>query len=103
MVRKDDMHRSTTLSRFAVRRSAVALPLFGLLVCFIAPVCSAQDAGQVKFVNSCKYSLTFNSTGPQIGMLAPGASKTIPISSFNQGGQNRIIPYPNLDDNGVNP
>jgi len=29
-----------------------------------ADLCAGQDAGQVKFVNSCPYSLTFNSSGP---------------------------------------
>ena len=71
-----------------------------LLVSIAAPqLCAGQDAGQVNFVNSCKYSLTVNSTGPQIGTLAPGAQKSIAVSSFNQGGQNRIIVYPNLADN----
>ncbi len=81
------------------QRSAISLLVLGLAISSLASACLAQEAGQVKFVNSCKYSLTFNSTGPQIGTLAPGASKTIPISSFNQGGQNRFIPYPNLADN----
>jgi hypothetical protein len=84
---------------FVYRRNAIALFVLILVLCSLASISAAQDAGQVKFVNSCKYSLTFNSTGPQIGTLAPGASKSIPISSFNQGGQNRIIPYPNLPDN----
>jgi len=74
------------------------LLIFVIATC-AAAVCDGQDAGQVKFVNSCKYSLTFNSTGPQIGTLAPGAQKSIPIAQFNQGGQNRIIAYPNLSDN----
>jgi len=93
------MRPPNTSSRYAIPWSALVVSLVGLLLCSTAKVCNAQDAGQVKFVNSCKYSLTFNSTGPQIGTLSPGANKTIPISSFNQGGQNRIIPYPNLQDN----
>ncbi|MGC2109809.1 MAG: hypothetical protein WA655_09845 [Candidatus Korobacteraceae bacterium] len=83
----------------ASRKVAIAILIAGLVVLSLPTICAAQDAGQVKFVNSCKYSLTFNSTGPQIGTLAPGGSKSIPISSFNQGGQNRFIPYPNLQDN----
>jgi hypothetical protein len=78
---------------------AIALLVLGLVVLSVHSYCAAQDAGLVKFVNSCKYSLTFNSTGPQIGKLAAGDQKSIAISSFNQSGQNRIIAYPNLTDN----
>ena len=73
--------------------------LLGMVSVAAPRLCVAQEAGQVKFINSCKYSLTVNSTGPQIGTLAPGAQKSIAMSSFNQGGQNRIIVYPNLADN----
>ena len=92
----------------AVTSSTNRRPLAGIAITFlfaslvvigVSTNCAGQDAGQVKFVNSCKYSLTFNSTGPQLGTLAPGAQKSVPIASFNQGGQNRIIAYPNLADN----
>lgn len=56
-------------------------------------------AGNVTFINSCSVSLTLYSTGPSIGTLAAnGGTVTIPVSSFNQGGQNLIIPYPNTTD-----
>jgi hypothetical protein len=56
----------------------------------------AISAGNVTFVNSCAVSLSFHSSGPAIGTLsANGGTVTIPISQFNQGGQNVIIPYPN--------
>ena len=96
---KETMKTVTDSMSRATRATASAILLTGLVVLTLPGLSAAQDAGQVKFVNSCSYSLTFNSTGPQIGTLAPGASKSIPISSFNQGGQNRIIPYPNLSDN----
>jgi hypothetical protein len=80
------------------REIASALLVVGVVVLSLSSICTGQDAGQVKFVNSCQYSLTFNSTGPQIGTLAPGGQKSIPISQFNKGGQNRIIAYPNLSD-----
>ncbi len=93
------MNTATRLSNsVAGRKIALALPAVGPVVLCLPLTCLGQVAGQVKFVNSCKYSLTFNSTGPQIGTLAPGANKSIPISSFNQGGQNRIIAYPDLAD-----
>jgi hypothetical protein len=94
------MHRASSWKRrFASVRIATAFLVVGLVVLSLSLICAGQTAGQVKFVNSCKYSLTFNSTGPQIGKLGPGDSKSIPISSFHQGGQNRFIPYPNLPDN----
>ena len=93
--REDIMSRAITSNR----KPAAAFLVAGLIVLFVPLICLGQDAGQVKFVNSCKYSLTFKSTGPQIGTLAPGGQKSIAISSFNQGGQNLIIPYPNLADN----
>jgi hypothetical protein len=56
-------------------------------------------AGNVTFVNYCSVSLTIYSTGPTIGTLAAdGGTTTIPVSSFNQGGQNVIIPYPNTSN-----
>ncbi|MBY0275383.1 hypothetical protein K2Z84_08580 [Candidatus Binatia bacterium] len=55
----------------------------------------AITAGNVIFVNYCLMDLTIYSTGPSIGTLAAnGGTVTIPVSSFNQGGQNLIIPYP---------
>lgn len=81
------------------RTSALACLVAGAAVACMPLRSAAQDAGQVKFVNSCKYSLTVNSTGPQLGTLAAGGQKSVAISSFNQGGQNRIIVYPNLPDN----
>jgi hypothetical protein len=78
---------------------AIAILVVGPIVLSLATICTGQDPGQVKFVNSCQYSLTFNSTGPQIGTLAAGGQESILISEFNKGGQNRIIAYPNLSDN----
>jgi hypothetical protein len=52
-----------------VASEKIAFLTIGLAVLSLAAICVAQDAGQVKFVNSCPYSLTFNSTGPQIGTL----------------------------------
>jgi hypothetical protein len=80
------------------REIASALLVVGVVVLSLSSICTGQDAGQVKFVNSCQYSLTFNSTGPQIGTLAASGQKSIPISQFNKGGQNRIIVYPNLSN-----
>jgi hypothetical protein len=55
----------------------------------------AIQAGFVTFVNSCAVNLSFHSSGPSIGTLtANGGSTSVAISSFNQGGQNVIIPYP---------
>lgn len=52
-------------------------------------------AGNVTFLNSCAVPLSFHSSGPAIGTLsANGGSVTIPVSQFNQGGQNVVIPYP---------
>ncbi len=94
------MNRASGLTtRVACGGFATASLVVGLVVLSLCFTCAGQTASQIKFVNSCKYSLTFNSTGPQIGTLQPGANKSIPISSFNQGGQNRFIPYPNLQDN----
>lgn len=56
-------------------------------------------AGNVTFVNWCPVSLTMYSTGPTIGTLAAnGGSVTIPVTQFNQGAQNLVIPYPNTSD-----
>lgn len=94
------MNRATACkNRVAATKIATALLLLGLAVVSLPLTCAGQTAGQVKFVNSCNYPLDFNSTGPQIGTLQPGGSKSIPFASFNQGGQNRIIPYPDLQDN----
>jgi len=95
------MNKGATLSanRKAIANIAITCLAVGLVAISVSRDCASQDAGQVKFVNSCKYSLTFNSTGPQLGTLAAGAQKSVAISSFNQGGQNRIIAYPNLADN----
>ena len=94
------MHKASGLQyRVPGARIAIALLVVGLVVLSLSFTCAGQTAGQVKFVNSCKYPLTFDSTGPRIGTLSPGGDKSIPISSFNQGGQNRFIPYPNLPDN----
>jgi hypothetical protein len=95
------MNRADTMFRKPVANGkiAIALLVLGLVVLSVHSYCAAQDAGLVKLVNSCKYSLTFNSTGPQIGKLAAGDQKSIAISSFNQSAQNRIIAYPNLTDN----
>jgi len=92
------MNKLFTLLLHRVVRKESAIPLLaaGPIFLSLCLPCTGQDAGQVKFVNSCKYSLTFNSTGPQLGTLAAGGQKSLPISSFNQGGQNRIIVYPNL-------
>ena len=92
------MDRATRCKK-RVADGSIAIALLGLVVVSLSMACAGQTAGQVKFVNSCKYSLTVNSTGPQIAKLGAGESKSIPISSFNQGGQNRIIVYPNLSDN----
>jgi hypothetical protein len=83
------------------RHLHVVRPLLAVCVAMlcITHASTAQTAGQVTFVNSCKYSLTVNSTGPQVGRLDPGAQKSIPIAAFNQGGQNRFIVYPNLASN----
>ena len=72
-----------------------------LVLCLLCiPLQAAgQTAGKVTFVNSCKYSLTLNSSGPPIGTLAPGGKKSVAISAFRQGGANLIIPYPNLSNN----
>lgn len=86
-------------NRVEARKIASMFWIVGLVVICLPSVGVGQDAGQVKFVNSCKYSLTFNSTGPQLGTLPAGGQKSMAISSFNQGGQNRIIAYPNLTDN----
>jgi hypothetical protein len=97
---EDTMSRALTLFGRRIANGSFTGSFFLAVVVTAAPqLCGGQDAGQVKFANSCKYSLTVNSTGPQIGTLAPGAQKSIAISSFNQGGQNRIIVYPNLADN----
>ncbi len=61
-------------------------------------------AGQVTFVNSCAMPLTLWSSieGLTLGSLAAkGAPKqkdqiSVPITAFNPGGQNVVIPYPNL-------
>jgi hypothetical protein len=59
----------------------------------------AITAGQMIFVNSCAVGLTIHSSGPSIGTLAAnGGTASIPISSFNQGAQNVILPYPNTSD-----
>jgi hypothetical protein len=72
--------------------------LLGLsMLCVWLPA-AGQTAGQVTFVNSCKYGLTLYSSGPSLGTLAPGGVKSIAISAFRQGGANVIIPYPNLTD-----
>jgi len=53
------------------------------------------QAGFVTFVNSCAVDLSFHSSGPSIGTLAAnGGSTSIAVTSFNQGAQNVIIPYP---------
>jgi hypothetical protein len=97
---EDTVKQNAVLSEHsAIRNNLPELLILTFVCAFVCELASAQEAGQVKFVNSCQYSLTFNSTGPQIGTLAPGASKSIAVSAFNQGGQNRIIPYPNLADN----
>ena len=75
------------------------LCMAGLFLLGVPLDAAGQTPGQVTFVNSCQYSLTINSTGPQIGTLAAGAQKSIAITAFNKGGANRIIPYPNLADN----
>ena len=95
------MSRAITLLRNGVasRKVAITLLALGLIVPSVSSYCAGQVAGQVKFVNSCQYSLTFNSTGPNIGTLAPGGQQSIALSSFHQGGQNRIIAYPKLTDN----
>ncbi len=85
--------------RVAPRKPAIAVWAVGLVVICLPSLAVGQDAGQVKFVNSCKYSLTFSSTGPQLGTLTAGGQKSVAISSFNQAGQNRIIAYPNLANN----
>jgi len=90
---------ASSASGTAITKVAITCLVVGIVVISVSRTCAGQDAGQVKIVNACKYSLSFNSTGPQIGTLAPGAQKSIPIASFNQGGQNRIIAYPNLADN----
>jgi len=92
------MNRATRCKK-RVADGTIAIALLGLVVLSLSFTCAGQTAGQVKFVNSCKYSLTLDSTGPQIGKLGVGENKSTPISSFNQGGQNRFIPYPNLQDN----
>src|SRR5450631_2502283 len=95
------MSKGATLSSngTAIANIAITCLVVGLVVISVSRDCAGQTAGQVNFVNSCKYSLTLNSTGPQLGTLAAGAQKSVPMSSFNQGGQNRIIAYPNLTDN----
>ncbi len=77
---------------------AAALLTFGLMV-WAAPVQRAEAqiaAGTVTFKNSCAYGLTLYSTGPGLGPLAANGSTSVGISAFNQGGQNLVIPYPNL-------
>jgi hypothetical protein len=58
---------------------------------------SPITAGQVTFVNNCAVSLTLKSTGgPQLGTLAANGGQTsVAVSSFNQGGANVVMPYPN--------
>ena len=94
------MSRADTVlrDRVASRKLAIPLLVIGVAVLSCPCMCAGQEAGQVKFVNSCPNSLTFNSTGPKIGTLAPGGERSIAISDFNQGGQNRIIAYPDLTD-----
>ena len=95
------MSRAAAGLRNRVASGKIPIPLLGvgLVVLSFPSLCAGQDAGQVKFVNSCPYSLTFNSSGPSIGTLAPRGEKSIAISAFHQGGQNRIIAYPDLADN----
>lgn len=90
--------KKATRRKEHVADGTIAIALLGLVVLSLSFTCAGQNAGQVKFVNSCQYPLTFNSTGPQIGTLQPGGNKSIPLSAFNQGGQNRFIPYPDLAD-----
>ena len=95
------MSRAATGLRNRVASGKIAIPLLGvgLFVLSFPSLCAGQDAGQVKFVNSCQYSLTFNPRGPPIGTLAPGGVKSIAVSALNQGGPNLIIAYPTLADN----
>ena len=77
---------------------AAALLTFGLMM-WAVPLQRAEAqiaAGTVTFKNSCTYGLTLYSTGPGLGPLAANGSTSVGISAFNQGGQNLVIPYPNL-------
>ena len=86
------------IASVADAKSRIAFCILVLCLLCISLQAAGQTAGQVTFVNSCKYSLTLNSSGPPLGTLAPGEKKSIAISAFHQGGANRIIPYPNLSD-----
>jgi len=60
------MSRAGAGLRNRVASGKIPIPLLGvgLVVLSFPSLCAGQDAGQVKFVNSCPYSLTFNSSGP---------------------------------------
>ena len=89
----------TLQNRLANGKFALGLVVAGLAILSFPWICIGQDAGQIKFVNACKFGLTLKSTGPQIGPLGAGGQTSLAISSFNPGGQNVIMAYPNLTDN----
>src|SRR5689334_15563503 len=54
-------------------------------------------AGQVQFVNGCAVGLTLLLNGSSLGVLAAsGGTMSVPITQFNQGNANVVMPYPNL-------
>jgi hypothetical protein len=65
--REETMSRAITLLRNGVasRKVAITLLAVGVVVPSVSSYCAGQEAGQVRFVNSCQYSLAFNSTGPR--------------------------------------
>lgn len=65
-------------------------------------ILAAPAAAHVDFVNSCNQPLTLVQGGSPAVVLAtvqPGATFSMKISDFNQGGANLVIPYPNLPAN----
>jgi len=51
----------------------------------------------VRFVNDCAVDVTVHSSGPSVGRLtANGGAVVVPLSAFNQGQANLIIPYPDI-------
>ncbi len=95
------MSRAITqlMNRIMLGKTAVAVLVTCLVVLYGPSSCAGQDAGQVKFVNSCKYNLTLLSNGQPLARLDPGGQKSVAISSFNAGAAYNIIAYPNLANN----
>jgi len=95
------MNRAVTLlrNRVASGKIAIALLVAGFVVLSFPWFCAGQGAGQVKLVNSCKYSLYLLIQLARRLVLCPRVAKNqSPFHLYNQRGQNRIIAYPNLAD-----